>query len=263
MINRRTFFKSASIFSLCIIASRYVWASGPNFSGLIGKGSLSKSLNNSGSVTKYLSDLLGVPVTSSVDTLGNWTISINGYPPIPLTFSLDEVQITATGKVVSTINNGELYGGPTWGSGDVQTLFATNSSNGSGMALPPSLATSSQSARISHVASGPDGHSLLDIYGLIVTSSGMAVSQASISANILKLEGVASFNTINRLFVGLDILGNITEIATTEQSAAEVWEDVGQIALAFALCFPLSSPAVIGGTILLAAWELWEYKRLH
>lgn len=91
----------------------------------------------------------------------------------------------------------------------------------------------------------------------------MAVAQSSISANILKLENAASFTKVNTLFAGLDIMGNIVEIATTEQSAVEIWEDVGQIALAFALCFPLSAPAAIGGTILLSAWELWEYKRTH
>lgn len=156
-----------------------------------------------------------------------------------------------------------MYGGPSWGSSEVQNLFATNGGNGSGIASPPSLASSTQHKSVTFVASGQDGASLLDIYGLFVTSSGMAVAQSTISANILKLENAAQFTKVNFLFATMDIMGNIGEILTTEQSAAEKWEDVGQVALAIALCFPLSAPAAIGGTILLSAWELWEYKRTH
>ena len=89
----------------------------------------------------------------------------------------------------------------------------------------------------------------------------MAVSHSSIAANVLKLESATSFRTINRLFAGMDIFGNIVEIRYDEQSALEMWEDVSEIVLCFALLFPVSTPIAIGGSILLTTWELWEYKR--
>ncbi len=262
-ISRRTFFKTATIFSISIIASRYVYAYSPNSKIALGQGSSARALIGSGDVTNYLSDLFGVPVTSSVDAFGNWTISINGGTPIPLTFSLAEVQITATGKVIDSLNANEIYGNSGWAPSGLQNLFTSSGGNSGNIATAPYLSLSSLNSIRSFIASGPDGPSLLDVYGMFVTASGMAVAQATVSANILKLENALQFTKVNWAFAGLDVFGNIVEIATTEQSAAEIWEDTAQIALAIALCFPLSAPLAIGGTILLASWEIWEYKRVH
>lgn len=257
---RREFLRTASILSLTILASRDVLANieTGNKSILIGRLNNLVTHSYRGSVTQWLSELFGVPVTSSIDAFGNWSISVNGGANVPLTFSLNEVQITATGRVISTISADEIYGGSgSWAPPHIEDLFNTGGASLGAIVSPPSL----PDATLSKVTEGSDGISIREIIGLINTSTGMAVSHSSIAANVLKLESATSFRTINRLFAGMDIFGNIVEIRYDEQSALEMWEDVAEIVLCFALLFPVSTPIAIGGSILLTTWELWEYKR--
>src|SRR5687768_12231629 len=72
-------------------------------------GGTSSSGGSTGVVTAYLSIFFGVTVTSGTDAQGNWTISIGGGAPIPLTFQLDEVNCTSQG-----ISYGG-YAASTWG----------------------------------------------------------------------------------------------------------------------------------------------------
>lgn len=83
-------------------------------------------LSGPGAVTAYLSQVFGMPVTSSEDAAGNWMISIGSGPPIPLTFSLNEVNITTDGSVRNNSTGGVYYTG--W----QEWLTQGNSGGGSG-----------------------------------------------------------------------------------------------------------------------------------
>ncbi len=74
-----------------------------------------------GEVTAWISKELGVPVISSIDELGNWTIAINGGSPIPLEFTLAEVVVSTTR---SWINDSASYGAY----GDINGLLSAGNS---------------------------------------------------------------------------------------------------------------------------------------
>ncbi len=131
------------------------------------------------------------------------------------------------------------------------------SMNANGMASPFSI----NGANRNQAGAGPDGTSLVDALQLMVSSMGMAISQSTISANALKLENAYKFAKVDRIFGRIDVLGNIIELTDSELYSNEWFEDAGQAALGIALLFPVSAPFAIGGTIILTAWELWEYNR--
>lgn len=255
---RRNFLKSATILSISIIASENVFASVGNRSVLLGRSR--KALTASGEVTDFLSELFGKPVTSSVDEFGNWVISIDGGAPIPLSFNLAEIVVTSSGKVLKKSDGSQLYGGPGgWAPSGVQSLFGGGSPSLGSIPYAPYVPASTKSK----VGEGPDGTSFRDAVGLMLTSMGMAVSQATISANAIKLEDAAKFTRLGKVFAGIDLLGNFIELAVDDQTIAQRWEDRGQIVLGLLLLTPIGIPATIGVGILLTAWELWEYKRDH
>lgn len=64
-----------------------------------------------GYITNYLSQAFGQPVISTTDAMGNWMISIGNNAPIPLTFSLNEVNISNNGNVQNKYTGQNYYTG--------------------------------------------------------------------------------------------------------------------------------------------------------
>ncbi|MEH3111740.1 hypothetical protein [Pedobacter terrae] len=103
--------------------------------------------------------------------------------------------------------------------------------------------------------------SLIDVAGMMNTSLGTANSWAQASAIAAKLEVAAQFATAGKIFGYLDVASNVLEITDSKQSMLQNVEDGGQAVLGVALIFAGGPVTIVAGGIILAAWELWEYKR--
>ncbi len=247
--------------------------------------------SSSGEITDSLSNFFGKPVTSSVDAYGNWMISIGGSSPIPLTFGLSEVTVTATGGVTSSsgqsfasfqqffsssnsnfdynsfmTSNGYgssgygsngYYGSSGYGSNGYYGSSGYDGSNG----YYGSSGYGSNGASIgAFVNSGQAGYSFLDIAGFMNSALGTAASHADVAATAAKLENSLRFTNTARVFAVFDIGSNVMEIFNDKATADQKLEDGGQTVLGIALIFAGPVTVLVGGT-LLVGWELYEYNR--
>ncbi|WP_158542182.1 DUF362 domain-containing protein [Pedobacter chinensis] len=134
-------------------------------------------------------------------------------------------------------------------------------SGGSGSTVGGPGGNNPGSSVSSHFVASGQGTSAYDVAGLMLAAFGLSASHAEIAATAANLEATAmsGFKTASRIFGVIDIASNVIEFAQDPN-----WEDAGQAVLGIALTFGAMNPAtaIVGG-IILAAWELYEYKRDH
>lgn len=167
-------------------------------------------------------------------------------------------EITVTPTPPSSFNWGSLYsiGYNPFGIGGVGGV-GDSGGGGGGSGNTGSNQTYTQTL----IASAQAGATLLDIAGAMNTALGMAASHAQAAATVLELES-RLFTTTSNFFAVFDIGLNVWEIFATEQDMAHKLEDWGQVALGIGIIFSAPIGAIIGGVVL-AGWEIYEYKRDH
>ncbi|RZK49193.1 MAG: hypothetical protein EOO99_07365 [Pedobacter sp.] len=255
---RRNFLKSASILTICVIGFKDVYALAGGKKKLLGSSSV--PIRRSPELEAFLSQLFGVPVTIT-KVGGNDVLNIPGYDPIVLGIQLDTVVITGTGKVISTIDNSELYSGPSMWAPELVAVFG-----GIAMNMPSSAISGAYNIathNITPVASGWDGISTFDAVSTAVTSMGIAMSYTDMVTYATTAQTYKAVSSAGTFIGYIGIGGNLLEIFDDNpDTSAERLEDMAQIILAaIILTTPVGMVGAIAGGILLGAWEIWEVKR--
>ncbi|MES2651405.1 MAG: hypothetical protein V4663_06670 [Bacteroidota bacterium] len=201
-----------------------------------------------GWVTQWLSEQLGMSVSSSRNDQGDWMVSINGSAPARLVFSLDEVTIVGSRNLArpNQFQYTEDAFGASWAYvGDSSGGGGTGGGTGGGSGGN----TTPLTQRPWYIA-----------ISNMLSSMDLSVSGASLSAHLMGIQMPAGFVYSGHILTATSIIDN-----TVQLSEGFNWNDASQLGVggvligtAFIASAPVSVPVVFIGGLGLFFWEVFE-----